>query len=35
MRREAHLVENDLDDGRWGSEYVYATLAREWKADRT
>ncbi|MER8188403.1 GNAT family protein [Kitasatospora sp. NPDC094015] len=34
MRREAHLVENDLDDGRWGSEYVYATLAREWKADR-
>ncbi|MFJ4848629.1 MULTISPECIES: GNAT family N-acetyltransferase [unclassified Streptomyces] len=34
MRREAHLVENDLDEGRWGSEYVYATLAREWRADR-
>jgi RimJ/RimL family protein N-acetyltransferase len=34
MRREAHLVENDLDDERWGSEYVYATLAREWKAGR-
>ncbi|MFD4658272.1 GNAT family N-acetyltransferase [Kitasatospora sp. NPDC058444] len=34
MRREAHLVENDLDEDRWGSEYVYATLAREWKADR-
>ncbi|MEU1284189.1 GNAT family N-acetyltransferase [Kitasatospora sp. NPDC005856] len=34
MRREAHLVENDLDEVRWGSEYVYATLAREWKADR-
>ncbi|MBB4981170.1 MULTISPECIES: GNAT family N-acetyltransferase [Streptomyces] len=34
MRREAHLVENALDDGRWGSEYVYAMLAREWKADR-
>ncbi|MET8542280.1 GNAT family protein [Kitasatospora sp. NPDC004799] len=34
MRREAHLVENDLDGERWGSEYVYATLAREWKADR-
>ena len=30
MRREAHLIENDLDlDGRWGSEYVYALLARE------
>ncbi|WP_354644802.1 GNAT family N-acetyltransferase [Kitasatospora camelliae] len=34
MRREAHLVENDLDGGRWGSEYVYAALAREWKAGR-
>ncbi|MEU6343396.1 GNAT family N-acetyltransferase [Streptomyces sp. NPDC046977] len=34
MRREAHLVENDLDEARWGSEYVYATLAREWQADR-
>ncbi|MFJ9446281.1 GNAT family N-acetyltransferase [Kitasatospora sp. NPDC101235] len=34
MRREAHLVENDLDNERWGSEYVYATLAREWKAGR-
>ncbi|MEU7023912.1 GNAT family N-acetyltransferase [Streptomyces sp. NPDC046203] len=31
MRREAHLVENDLDGERWGSEYVYAMLAREWK----
>ncbi|MFF8829246.1 GNAT family N-acetyltransferase [Streptomyces sp. NPDC015131] len=30
MRREAHLVENDLDGDRWGSEYVYAVLAREW-----
>ncbi|MFG3014091.1 GNAT family N-acetyltransferase [Streptomyces cinerochromogenes] len=30
MRREAHLVENDLDGDRWGSEYVYAMLAREW-----
>ncbi|GGV16063.1 acetyltransferase [Streptomyces litmocidini] len=35
MRREAHLVENDLDDERWGSEYVYAVLAREWKLGRT
>ncbi|MGW1596205.1 GNAT family N-acetyltransferase [Streptomyces sp. NPDC002343] len=31
MRREAHLVENDLDGDRWGSEYVYALLAREWR----
>lgn len=30
MRREAHLVENDLTvAGAWGSEYVYAKLARE------
>ncbi|MET7284849.1 GNAT family protein [Streptomyces sp. NPDC005573] len=34
MRREAHLVENDLDGERWGSEYVYASLAREWKDGR-
>lgn len=32
MRREAHLVENDLNGERWGSEYVYATLAHEWRA---
>ncbi|QNP74314.1 GNAT family N-acetyltransferase [Streptomyces roseirectus] len=32
MRREAHLVENDLDGDEWGSEYVYALLAREWPA---
>ncbi|BBC33321.1 Acetyltransferase [Streptomyces graminofaciens] len=31
MRREAHLVDNDLDGDRWGSEYVYAILAHEWK----
>ncbi|GAB2614681.1 GNAT family protein [Streptomyces capparidis] len=29
MRREAHLVENDLDGTRWGSEYIYAALAHE------
>ncbi|MFJ8042246.1 GNAT family N-acetyltransferase [Kitasatospora sp. NPDC096147] len=33
LRREAHLVENDLDGDRWGSEYVYALLAREWPPD--
>ncbi|GAB2745782.1 GNAT family N-acetyltransferase [Kitasatospora kifunensis] len=32
MRREAHLVDNDLDGDRWGSEYIYATLAHEWQA---
>ncbi|GAA4906191.1 RimJ/RimL family protein N-acetyltransferase [Stackebrandtia albiflava] len=32
MRREAHLVENDRDGDRWGSEYVYAFLAREFGA---
>ncbi|MDJ0315815.1 GNAT family N-acetyltransferase [Arthrobacter antibioticus] len=28
MREEAHLIENDRDGDRWGSEYVYAILAR-------
>ncbi|MEU2062496.1 GNAT family protein [Streptomyces sp. NPDC013455] len=32
MRREAHLVDNDLDGDRWGSEYVYAVLGREWRS---
>lgn len=31
MRREAHLVENDLDGDRWGSEYIYAALAGDLK----
>lgn len=30
MRKEAHLVENDVWNGRWGDEVVYAMLAREW-----
>lgn len=30
MRREAHLVENEWFKGRWGDEYDYALLAREW-----
>ncbi|MCA1220574.1 GNAT family N-acetyltransferase [Streptomyces sp. 8L] len=34
MRREAHLVENDLDGDRWGSEYIYAALAHDLKRDR-
>jgi RimJ/RimL family protein N-acetyltransferase len=32
MRREAHLLENDFFNGRWGSEFVYAILASEWRA---
>nr|WP_269810786.1 GNAT family N-acetyltransferase [Kineosporia rhizophila] len=32
MRREAHLVENDLDGDRWGSEYIYAALAADLRA---
>jgi RimJ/RimL family protein N-acetyltransferase len=36
MRREAHLVENDVHpDGRWGSEYVYAMLEDEFRAAST
>jgi RimJ/RimL family protein N-acetyltransferase len=31
MRQEAHLVENDLDGDRWGSEYVYAALIKDLK----
>jgi RimJ/RimL family protein N-acetyltransferase len=31
MRREAHLIESDRYNGRWGSEYVYAILASEWR----
>lgn len=34
LRREAHLVENDRFDGTWGDEYIYAVLAREWRARR-
>nr|WP_202428949.1 GNAT family protein [Streptomyces sp. SID4945] len=32
MRREAHLVENDLREGEWGSEFVYGLLAREFES---
>ncbi|PZF81694.1 GNAT family N-acetyltransferase [Jiangella anatolica] len=34
MRREAHLIENELVKGVWASEYDYAMLATEW-AERT
>jgi RimJ/RimL family protein N-acetyltransferase len=32
MRREAHLVENELVKGEWTDEVVYALLDREWRA---
>ena len=32
MRREAHLVENELVKGEWTDEVVYAMLDREWRA---
>jgi RimJ/RimL family protein N-acetyltransferase len=31
MRQEAHLIENDLDGDRWGSEYIYAALLKDLK----
>jgi RimJ/RimL family protein N-acetyltransferase len=35
MRREGHFVENIWFKGKWGSEFLYAVLAREWRAKRT
>jgi len=35
MRREAHLVENELVKGEWTDELVYALLDREWRAGLT
>lgn len=32
MRREAHLVQNEIFKGEWGDEYVYALLEDEWRA---
>jgi RimJ/RimL family protein N-acetyltransferase len=32
MRREAHLVENELFKGEWSDELDFALLAREWRA---
>ncbi|MFC7641394.1 GNAT family N-acetyltransferase [Streptosporangium lutulentum] len=32
MRREAHLVENEVVKGEWTDELVYAILQREWRA---
>lgn len=30
LRREGHFIENIWFKGRWGSEYSYAVLRREW-----
>lgn len=32
MRREAHFLENVFFKGAWGSEFLYAVLAHEWRA---
>ncbi|MET8050751.1 GNAT family N-acetyltransferase [Streptosporangium sp. NPDC005286] len=32
MRREAHLVDNEMVKGEWTSELDYAILRREWRA---
>jgi RimJ/RimL family protein N-acetyltransferase len=32
MRREGHSIENVWFKGRWGDEYQYALLEREWRA---
>ncbi|WP_433235766.1 GNAT family N-acetyltransferase [Streptosporangium sp. CA-135522] len=34
MRREAHLVENEMVKGEWTDEVIYAILQREWRARR-
>ncbi|WP_370677086.1 GNAT family N-acetyltransferase [Pleomorphomonas sp. PLEO] len=30
LRREAHLIQNDRFNGKWGDEYIYALLKSEW-----
>ena len=30
LRREAHLIQNDRFNGKWGDEYIYAMLQCEW-----
>jgi RimJ/RimL family protein N-acetyltransferase len=32
LRREAHLVQNEMFKGEWSDELVYAMLAQEWPA---
>jgi RimJ/RimL family protein N-acetyltransferase len=35
FRQEAHFVEHVWFKGRWGSEFVFALLQREWAQRRT
>jgi RimJ/RimL family protein N-acetyltransferase len=32
LRREAHLVHNEIFKGEWGDEFVYAILDSEWRS---
>lgn len=32
MRREAHFVHANLEDGKWVDEYTYAMLDNEWNS---
>ena len=32
MRLEAHFRENEVFEGEWGDEVVYAILEPEWRA---
>ena len=32
MRREAHLIHDEIFKGEWGEQLVYAMLDHEWKA---
>jgi RimJ/RimL family protein N-acetyltransferase len=34
MRREAHLVHDEIFKGEWGDVYIYAILEDEWRAGR-
>ena len=35
FRREGHFIENIFFKGKWGSEFQYAMLKREWEASQT
>jgi RimJ/RimL family protein N-acetyltransferase len=32
MRKEAHLIHNEIFKGEWGDELIYAILENEWRA---
>ena len=35
FRKEGHFIENTFFKGKWGSEFQYAMLKREWDASHT